>query len=205
MKKIINAFSVPILEAQLLVAVDVLTQWKEDIKLLFDGMDDKRLLSYEWNNCVLTDNASKIGYSSFNHGNLIQDPTFQSFFETISPLITEFLEQLAFTGDWEFKNAWANVYPNGAYVPHHNHGDMHWSGVYYLSAMEGCGDLKLLDPKEYSLSNEPTNTKWRGNNHTKISVTPGKLVMFPGYLKHETDPNYSEGDRIVISFNINCQ
>ena len=204
MKRIINAFSVPILEFQLQHDADRTTSWVRDITSLFAKMDDKRLLSHEWNNNIVTDNHSKIGYSSFNHSNLANDSKFQSFFETITPLITEFLKQLEYNGDWKFENAWANVYPVGAYVPLHNHGTMHGSGVYYITATDGCGDLKLIDPKEYSLNNEPVETMWRGNHNMRIEATTDKLIMFPGYLKHETDPNYSVGDRIVISFNITC-
>lgn len=204
MKKIINAFSVPILEACFPPNSDQTTEWMDNINFLFASMDDKRLLSHEWNNNVVTDRTSTIGYSSFNHGNLVDDPKFQSFFKIITPLINEFLERLEYKGEWKFENAWANVYPVGAYVPLHNHGTMHWSGVYYVTASEGCGDLKLIDPKEYALNNEPTGTKWRGINNMKIEAITDKLVVFPGYLKHETDPNYSAGDRVVISFNVVC-
>ena len=81
MKRIINAFSVPILEFQLQHDADRTTSWVRDITSLFAKMDDKRLLSHEWNNNIVTDNHSKIGYSSFNHSNLANDSKFQSFFE----------------------------------------------------------------------------------------------------------------------------
>lgn len=204
MKKVINAFSVPILEAKFPHNQELTSEWMDSVNKLFANMDDKRLLSYEWNNNVVTDRVSNIGYSSFNHSNLVDDPNFKSFFDTITPLIDEFLHQLEYEGTWRFENAWSNVYPVGAYVPLHNHGSMHWSGVYYISATEGCGDLKLIDPKEYSLNNEPVGTKWRGISHMRIDAQTDKLIMFPSYVKHETDPNYSVGDRVVISFNIIC-
>lgn len=202
MSRIINAFSLPVLEANLEHFEIMNTLLLSEITALFSTMDDKRLLSYEWNNLTLTDIPDSIGYSSFNHSNLADDTTFKLIFQTISPLIDDFFEQLFYTGSWQFENAWVNVYPTGAYVPHHNHAASHWSGVYYVSAPNACGDLILLDPKEYSLNNEPKGFNFRGNNRMTIKATPGKLVTFPGYLKHETMPNQSRENRIAISFNI---
>lgn len=205
MKKIINAFSVPILESILPNIGDMNESLILKIRKLFDNIDDKRLLGHYWHSKILTDVASDTGYSSFDHSNLIDDKNFDNFFTEISPIITDFFNQLNFNRTWNFSNAWANVYPHGSFVPHHNHSTAHWSGSYYVNASENCGDLILLDPKEYALSNEPDFTKWRGNMSMPLTVTPGKLIIFPGYLKHETKPNLSLDDRIIISFNILCQ
>lgn len=205
MKKIINAFSVPVLETVIPEAITLNESLNLKIQKLFDTATDKRLLGHYWNNHILTDIASDTGYSSFNHSNLIDDENFNDFFTAISPMITEFFNQLDFDHTWNFSNAWANVYPHGSFVPHHNHGTAHWSGSYYVNAAENCGDLILLDPKEYALNNEPPFTKWRGNIACNIGVMPGKLVIFPGYLKHETRPNLSPENRVIISFNILCQ
>ena len=206
LRKIVNAFSVPVLEAEFDNISALSEKLKENIYQLFDNMDDKRLLSYEWDNRILTDSEKpRTGYSSFDHSNLKDDPNFTEFFQLVSPLITEFLEQLGYLGNWEFENSWANVYPKGAWVPHHNHGTSHWSGVFYVQAPANCGNLLLIDPKEYALSNEPDNTKWRGNHKMIVPVTTGKLAMFPGYLKHESKPNESVDDRIIISFNIKTE
>jgi|688.fasta_scaffold14953_6 uncharacterized protein (TIGR02466 family) len=205
MKKIINAFSVPILEAILPDAELINESLNPKIQKLFNNISDKRLLGHYWHSNILTDETPDTGYSSFNHGSLTDDKNFNDFFATISPVITEFFNQLNFNQTWDFINAWANVYPHGSFVPHHNHGTAHWSGSYYVNAAENCGDIILHDPKEYALNNEPPSTKWRGNISCPISVLPGKLVIFPGYLKHETKPNLSSEDRTIISFNIICQ
>ena len=202
MKKIINAFSVPILESRLdNVRNDILVNL---INGLFASMPDKRLLSHEWNSRVLTDNPAATGYSSFDHGSLTSDSNFFSFFQQISPAVTDFFLQLGFNKSWNFANSWANVYPQDSFVPAHNHGTAHWSGVYYAKAYDNCGDLILTDPKEYALSNEPEHTKWRGRNDMRMHVESGTLIIFPGYLKHQTMPNLSNHNRKVISFNIQC-
>lgn len=208
MKKITNAFTVPIMEIDVPDADYINASLTTQIYELFAAMDDKRLLSHEWNNMTLTDTAGSTGYSSFNNGDLAVNAQFKSFYEIITPLISDFFKQLEFgpnfPKDWKFETSWASVYPKGAYVPHHSHGNVHWSGVYYVQTPEKCGNLILLDPKEYALHHEPQDTKWRGNRRSEILVSAGKLLVWPGYLKHETLPNQADTDRIIISFNINC-
>jgi uncharacterized protein (TIGR02466 family) len=204
MRKITNLFPVTLLDAELDNYELVNQELKPKLLTLFDSVQEKRILSHSWKDFVLTEAKESLGYSSFNDHDLSKDPTFNFFFDEISNLITEFFAKLGYDGDWQFENSWSNVYPKGAFVPLHDHRGMHWSGVYYVQADTDCGDIIFVDPKEYALSNEPENTMYRGNNDFRIEPLPGKLILFPGYLKHETMPNKSNNDRIIISFNINC-
>lgn len=204
MRKIVNIFPVTILDATLDSSDNINKMLIPKLYELFDTTDSKRMLSHNWKNFVLSADRSKSGYSSFNDSDLAVDPNFKFFFDKLSTLISEFLAQLGYTGKWKFENAWSNIYPTDAFVPLHDHRGLHWSGVYYVQAEEHCGDLILVDPKEYALANEPENTMYRGNNDFRVEPTPGKVLIFPGYLKHETAPNTSNTDRIIISFNIKC-
>ena len=204
MKRILNLFSVPILET-IITDVDNLNKdLISSIDTLFALDDSKRILSHMWKNNLQTNVKSELGYSSFNQHDILQRTEFDSLFNLLTPTINGFFTQLNFPGKWQWENAWCNVYPLDAYVPLHDHRGVHWSGVYYVQAETACGDLLLVDPKEYALANEPDNTLYRGNKITNFVPQPGKLVMFPGYLKHESEPNQSDKDRIIISFNINC-
>lgn len=204
MKKILNLFSVPMLEATV-ADVDILNcHLLNSIAELFDKNDSKRILSHMWKNNLQQNEKSNLGYSSFNQHDILQHEKFQDLFSTLSPIIDSFFLQLYFNGTWRWENAWCNVYPSHAYVPLHDHRGVHWSGVYYVQADPSCGQLLLTDPKEYALSNEPASTFNRGNMISSIIPLAGKFVLFPGYLKHESEPNESINDRVIISFNINC-
>ena len=204
MRKIVNIFPVTILDATLDGSDNINKLLIPKLYELFDATDSKRMLSHNWKDFVLTNERSRSGYSSFNDSDLAVDPNFKFFFDKLSTLVAEFLAQLGYTGKWKFENSWSNIYPTDAFVPLHDHRGLHWSGVYYVQAEELCGDLILVDPKEYALANEPENTMYRGNNDFRVEPTPGKVLIFPGYLKHETAPNKSNNDRIIISFNIKC-
>ena len=202
MKRIVNLFPVTVLEA--IINQPLNERLILEINNLFSNSSSNRVLSHRWKNNVQEAAHNQLGYSSFNESDISKDPNFKFFFDAITPTIDEFLKQLGYTSNWRFENAWSNVYPKGAYVPLHDHRGVHWSAVYYVQADSNCGELLIIDPKEYALAHEPENTMYRGNRLSSFVPTPGKLIMFPGYLKHESDPNQSDSDRIIISFNINC-
>lgn len=205
MKRIRNLFPVVTLEAIIEDHDNVNTRLLEELDVVFANTKEKRVLSYKWNDVLLTENKHELGYTSFHEGSLSNDPKFEFFYTHLAELITDFFKQLDFHGEWEYINSWASVYPKGAYIPLHDHKPMQWSGAYYVKAHPNCGDILFTDPKEYALQNEPDNTQFRGCHQHRVSPVSGMLLLFPSYLKHETYPNETDEDRIIISFNIKCK
>lgn len=202
-KKILNIFPVVTLEAVIDDQEEINKKLLIEIDALFTDDVDKRVLSYKWNDHIITKDKHQLGYTSFNSNNIAYESNFKFFFDYISELITDYFSQLRFFDEWHYVNSWISVYPKGAYVPLHDHKPMQWSAVYYVKAHTNCGDILFTDPKEYALQNEPLGTMHRGNHRHRVSPQPGMLLLFPGYLKHETFPNETDEDRIIISFNIN--
>jgi uncharacterized protein (TIGR02466 family) len=207
MKKISKIFPVMMMEAEIDNYNSINARLKTEIKSLFDKINEKRVLSHKWDDFLITENTHELGYTSFNskdYHDLTKISEFDFFYNHISKLITEFFTQLDYMQDWNFTNSWASVYPRGAYIPLHDHKPVQWSGVYYVNAPENCGNIRFIDPKEYALQNEPEGMTGRGFWKHVIVPSSGLMLMFPGYLKHESLPSESDEDRIIISFNINC-
>ena len=103
---------------------------------------------------------------------------------------------------------WANVLKPGGFNAIHDHGMALWSGVYYVTAPEGIGDLVLLDPR----GNAPVLRRPSFGDARKgasasaaesgVSPRPGRLLMWPGWLQHYVEPHGGEEPRISVSFNI---
>lgn len=104
--------------------------------------------------------------------------------------------------------AWVNIMNSKSCIQiEHNHQDT-FSGVFYLQAPEGSGNLII--------SNPGINSLWQGqllaskkNKFTsdKINIVPseGKIFLWPSYLSHCVGPNNSDDiERISISFNVIC-
>lgn len=206
MKNIVKPlFPVPTLEA----IVDNYEEFNQrllvEINDIFDSKENRRLLSHKWNQYEFSNKREEVGYSNFDplvDSGLVDNPKFNFFFEHLTPTINGFFSQLNYYGMWQYLNAWAAVYPKGAWVPEHDHRPLHWSAAYYVKTQQEGGEIIFTDPKEYALANEPENTMWRGNNRSATKPTDGMLLVFPSYLKHQTAPNLSDDERVIISFNI---
>ena len=104
-------------------------------------------------------------------------------------------------------NMWAIINKKGAMNQKHHHSNSDLSAAYYITAKEGCGDIIFYDPRpgkvyKHPLSNKPNLLNANNNG---VKPEPGMLVLFPSYLEHSVNPNTSDDERIVISFNISLE
>jgi uncharacterized protein (TIGR02466 family) len=102
-------------------------------------------------------------------------------------------------------NMWINI--NG--YAHHNKVHLHpgacFSGVYYVKAEEYAGCIEFLTPVTSFYHTMPADAledecQYNSDTHLEVPVA-GKLVMFPSWLMHFTQPNLSKSERISIAFN----
>ena len=100
---------------------------------------------------------------------------------------------------------WAIINIGGASNSRHHHGNSDISAAYYVRAPKNCGEIVFYDPRPAPVYFHPLSTKPNSLNATQNSVNPveGGLVLFPSYLDHSVNPNISNEERIVVSFNIN--
>ena len=126
----------------------------------------------------------------------------------------EVSKRLGFDDDAEpiIVNMWANVSPYGASNKSHNHANAILSLAYYLQAPPDCGKVTFSDPRPqasvllppYSDSKPKPNEMLKNVSYEPI---PGRCVMFPSWLVHEVQPNFTalkgdDGLRISVSANI---
>ena len=132
----------------------------------------------------------------------------QNFISFILPAI----EQVMVDMNWEkqkqnakINNMWAIINTGGSTNLRHQHGNSTISGAYYVRAPKSCGDIVFYDPRPAPVYFHPLSTKPNSLNAMQNAVNPveGGLVLFPSYLDHSVNPNLSNEERIVISFNIN--
>ena len=113
-------------------------------------------------------------------------------------------------------NMWANINKRYSHNRNHVHPGALWSGVYYVRAPESSGRIWFTDPRGEAHTMIPRfNTDknkpkpkdfWR---EVYYEPTPGRLIVFPGWLTHEVEPNLNmefkeddrKGWRYSISFN----
>lgn len=104
-------------------------------------------------------------------------------------------------------DSWANVCRNGNYNVVHTHPNAMWSIVYYVAAGEPdqsipySGMLELLDPRESANYIQVPNTVLDARMF--IENHPGRMVVFPSWVKHMVHPFVGSGVRISIACNVN--
>ncbi|MBV9124533.1 MAG: glycosyltransferase [Planctomycetes bacterium] len=132
-------------------------------------------------------------------------------FQEFVGLIDRHVGEVAAFGRWDLRRreavilgCWANI--NGRYASNvaHYHPHAVLSGVYYVQAPEGGGDLFFCDPRPGAVLLAPDVTEHTPWTFQKVTYRPvaGRMLLFPGWLEHGVEPNLSEQERVCLSFNI---
>jgi uncharacterized protein (TIGR02466 family) len=150
-----------------------------------------------------------------SHNNLHKDKKFDRLTDRLHQMAAGISDNLGYAKNrrLEITTMWSISNPPGASNRSHIHPGAIWSGVYYVQAPEGAGQIELVDPRTVNLMNSATFTqhaKRKTECWTKVKVKPvaGKMLFFPAWLYHGIDPNLATGEgrdseRVVIAFNIN--
>ncbi|MGE0154559.1 MAG: TIGR02466 family protein [Reyranellaceae bacterium] len=99
---------------------------------------------------------------------------------------------------------WANINPRGGQSTAHTHPNNFLSAVYYVQVPRGEGVIQFTDPRPQAEVMLPPVVGGNRFNGSLISldVLPGRLVMFPAWLRHKVPPNQGDEERISIAVNL---
>ncbi|MEM7223060.1 MAG: 2OG-Fe(II) oxygenase family protein [Pseudomonadota bacterium] len=105
---------------------------------------------------------------------------------------------------FDITNCWANINRRGEAHHLHSHPNNFLSGVYYVRAPEGCGDIVFHDPRQQAIVLLPAVAEYTPFNSSRQRVAPkaGTLLVFPSWFQHLVEENTSDAERISISFNV---
>lgn len=102
-------------------------------------------------------------------------------------------------GRLRLSTCWVNLMGRGAAHGLHLHPLAVVSGTYYVRTPNGCPGLRFEDPRLDRFMAEPprpAEPRW-----VAYPARAGRLVLFPGWLRHEVAPNRTAGERVSVSFN----
>lgn len=108
-----------------------------------------------------------------------------------------FSKKVKFFGDARVKY-WTNVNEPKSKNSLHVHGLHHFVGLYYIQGYD-TGDLIFHNPSNLTETCNPytpfvSRTAWPPKN--------GDLLLWPGWMPHETEINLSDKQRVNIAFNV---
>lgn len=119
-------------------------------------------------------------------------------------------KELCNNTDYYIGESWINVGKQGAFQFEHTHTDSVMSGVYYYKTNQEDGKISFKNPNPIASSGRGfpyEDSKLQGinlRNAPCMNYIPeiGKLILFPGWLTHNVEPNTTNSERISISFNL---
>jgi uncharacterized protein (TIGR02466 family) len=137
--------------------------------------------------------------------NLEKDSNFKDLIEFVEYHGRQYWKELNFTSRVEpyVLHMWANKIPPGGFTPVHVHTPMPIASALYIHATNEMGTLEIENPIDtiQKLSPRDNNLAPYFQTHS-VPVKDGKLVLFPGWIRHYTRSNMTKEDRIIASFNI---
>jgi uncharacterized protein (TIGR02466 family) len=99
---------------------------------------------------------------------------------------------------------WINILPPGGTHSSHIHPHSVVSGTFYVTVPEGAGALKLEDPRlGFMMAAPPRRARAKPENRPFVYLTPspGTVILWESWLRHEVPMNEAETERISVSFN----
>tara|TARA_R100001443_G_scaffold31431_1_gene45414 strand:+ start:699 stop:1394 length:696 start_codon:yes stop_codon:yes gene_type:complete len=182
----------------------------EELALIFKNQINQKegLVGEKWNECATSEDKNdfdKYGVTSYNSRNFAQEEKWQDIKCELENVCKRMLEEsINQSIEMNITDMWTTLYPEESFIPQHIHPNSEWSAVFYAKAEKNCGDIVWQDPSWIAKSmcqNVPTELN---EYQTTYQLTPqtGGIALFPSFLPHETRPNRSGEERIIISFNL---
>lgn len=144
----------------------------------------------------------------YHEGRTIEDANLKSLFDWITEHSIEYWKTLNLSEHLTpyILQAWVTAVKRGGFVASHNHNPVPISGVFYLKADPTQGNLFLENPLDLLLGKNALNssTKTPTRLNYEVEAMSGKLVLFPGWMKHFTRPNQTDNIRMSMAVNIGC-
>lgn len=150
------------------------------------------------------------GYTSY--GSLADLPDRSPPFARLKRLIEQHAARFARELHWDLRGGkplcdtmWVNVLPEGGSHSSHLHTNAVLSGTYYVKSPEGAGPIVFEDPRHALMMAAPprkASAPRAARTYVAQDPTPGTLLLWESWLRHEVPLNRAAGERISVSFNL---
>jgi uncharacterized protein (TIGR02466 family) len=142
--------------------------------------------------------------SSIKAGNTEQPHTWEElseFQEWLGSMIYFIRKENKFIYEYnEVTESWINIHYKGGQTLEHSHNFITFVVTAYLQVPDNSGYIEFKDPLEYHKSIYPIFPE--ESLYKELPVTTNDVLIFPGWLKHRVQPNLSDHERIIFTFNI---
>lgn len=100
----------------------------------------------------------------------------------------------------EVINSWVNRHYKTGQTIEHSHSNTTFVVSAYIKCSPGSGNIEFKDPLEYHKQSFPIVSD--ESFYREVHCETNDVLIFPGWLRHRTQVNDVNDERIVITFNI---
>ena len=150
-----------------------------------------------------------LGYTSY--ASLTDLPTRATVFNDLKTRLDAHVALFAEQLEYDLKgrklkldSMWINVLEHLGHHSGHIHPHSVISGTFYISLPAGASALRFEDPRLGQLMNTPPRRSKPREDHEQfvcIAPSPGTVLLWESWLRHEVPINLGDDVRISISFN----
>jgi uncharacterized protein (TIGR02466 family) len=188
--------------------MEIIELFKQPIFKIKLNEDLKEILKF----CIKT-SKNKKGVIRSNIGGFHSD-----YLDTKEPVLNSLINNIKINSNFIIKNIlknkeevnltsiWFNMNEYKDFNLPHNHPFSKISGVFYIKVPKNSGNIVFLnDTKIENYLFNGQITEYNNYNSSNWSIKPEEniLYLFPSWLNHYVQPNFSNEKRVSISFNLN--
>ncbi len=177
------------------IFAEAILETKLDVKL--EWIDFVKNIEYKRN-------TSNNGHVSKNF-EILEEEKLSLLKENINNIIKKYTEDyLKISNKFKITSSWAMKHTKNDFAQPHLHKNSIISGVFYLQAKQGSGDLIFSrnDFLSNTFSFDRINDNIINTHNVMFKVYDGLLLIFPSRIKHGTFPMpFDNYERICLSFN----
>lgn len=157
--------------------------------------------------------CEKHGYAGYtSYGSLADLPDRSPLFARLKRIIERQAARFAKELHWDLRGGkpvcdtmWVNVLSEGGAHSSHIHTNAVLSGTYYVTSPEGSGPIVFEDPRHAMMMAAPPRKSGAPRvmqTYVSEAPSPGLLLLWESWLRHEVPLNRTRSDRISVSFNL---
>lgn len=161
---------------------------------------DKEIDRIDWHTKKEWGEPNHISTTDFDEDIILSKNLF-SLSDAIDNCLKEYCKEIDFKIINYSRKSWILKIKNGHFAHSHNHAPTDISGVYYYQTTGNDGHFFFESPNTYFETSKCFRKKYGQRFLQQPEV--GKIILFPGWLRHGVFLNSSNDERISISFNIN--
>ena len=167
------------------------------------NLDNNKLRNLSYNIENNSDNRNMSNVGGYQSQDISDREELQELVSLINLHSDEIRKSYRMLNEVKMSRLWLNINRHKDYNKQHTHRDSLFSGVYYINLPKDTGIVFVHPSPNYGFSwgNAKFDTDYFSDGYY-YEPKNGELLIFPSWLVHYVPANFTQEDRISLSFDL---